>query len=197
MRTRLSSFCAALAIAGVAIASHAAADANDGRELDDGHVEISAVPVAGSDVPMIVVRAVVKSPPASVWKVVSDCAHYAERLPHTASSRLVSRSGNKVTCEVTLSVPFPMPNLTAVTLATHEEAPDHMTRSWKLVRGDYAFNEGSWDVRAHDGGKSSLVVYKVHAKPNTAVPGFIKDMAQKKALPQLIERLRAEAAKIK
>jgi ribosome-associated toxin RatA of RatAB toxin-antitoxin module len=184
----------ALGVVLLLVASAVAAD--DGKDLDDLHVDVSSLDVKGSDVPMVVVRAVVRSPPANVWKVVSDCAHYKDRMPHIAASRLVSQVGNKVTCEVTLSMPFPLANLTAVTEAAHEERPDRMTRTWKLVRGDYTFNEGSWEVRAHDGGKSSLVTYRVHAKPHAAVPGFLKEMAQKKALPELIGRLRVEAAKI-
>jgi len=144
----------------------------------------------------VVVRAIVDSPPASVWKIVSDCARYKDRLPHVATSKLVKKDGNKVTCEVTLSVPFPMPNLTAVTEAVHDENPAKMTRTWTLVRGDYEINDGSWEIVPIKGGASSLVTYRVHAKPKAAVPGFIKNMAQKKALPELIERLREESAKI-
>jgi ribosome-associated toxin RatA of RatAB toxin-antitoxin module len=182
-------------LAALAIAPPAVAE--DGGDLESGRIDVSTVAVKGSDVPMVVVRAIVRSPPANVWKVVSDCAHYKDRLPHTAASKQLSKSGNKVTCEVTIAVPFPMSNLTAVTEAVHDESPERMTRTWKLVRGDYEFNDGSWEVRPHDGGKASLVTYKVHAKPNAAVPGFLKNMAQKKALPELIERLRVEAAKIK
>jgi ribosome-associated toxin RatA of RatAB toxin-antitoxin module len=186
---------ATFALALAALAATSPAPADDARSLEDGHVEITTTDVPGSDVPKVVVRAIVRSPAASVWAVVSDCAHYKERLPHTAASRLVSVSGKTVRCEVTIAIPFPFPNLTAVTEATHEVAPDHMTRTWHLVSGDYVVNDGSWDVRSIDGGAASLVTYTVHAQPKGGVPGFLRSMAQKKALPELMERLRTEAAK--
>jgi hypothetical protein len=105
--------------------------------------------------------------------------------------------GSTVTCQVTISIPFPMANLTGVTEAVHEERPDRMTRTWKLVRGDFDFNEGSWTIESYRGGAASLVTYRVHVKPKTIVPGFIRSMAQDKALPELMQRIRIEAAKVK
>lgn len=161
-----------------------------------GQVEVKTVPVAGSS-PKIVVRAVLELPPKKIWQIVSDCAHYKDHLPHVAASELVKKSGNVHTCKVTIAMPFPLSNLTATTEAVHDETGPGMSRKWKLVSGDYKFNEGSWEVRPIDeAGTSSLVTYTVHAEPNTAVPDFIRERAQKKALPELIERVRTEAAKL-
>jgi hypothetical protein len=41
-----------------------------------------------------------------------------------------------------------------------------------------------------------VVTYSVQAEPTTAVPTFIREQAQKKALPELMERVRAESAKM-
>jgi ribosome-associated toxin RatA of RatAB toxin-antitoxin module len=180
---------------GLFVASPVRAD--DASDLDSGKILVSSVPVTGSSEPEHVVRAVVESPPASVWKVVSDCAHYKEHLPHIAESAELSRVGSTVTCQVTLSLPFPVSNLTAVTAAIHDVRPDTMTRTWKLVRGDYEFNEGSWTVESYRGGAASLVTYRVHVKPKSLVPAFIRTMAQEKALPEMMVRLRTEATKIK
>jgi ribosome-associated toxin RatA of RatAB toxin-antitoxin module len=168
----------------------------DDAELEGGKVSVTSVPVAGSTEPEHVVRAIVESPPASVWKVVSDCAHYKDRLPHVAASAELSRVGHTVTCQVTIAMPFPVSNLTAVTEAIHEEGPGGMSRTWKLVSGDYDFNNGSWTVVPYRGGAASLVTYRLHVKPKTAVPAFIRNAAQEKALPDLIARLRVEAARM-
>jgi hypothetical protein len=65
------------------------------------------------------------------------------------------------------------------------------------VRGDYKTNEGSWEVKPADAsGTSSIVVYSVHAEPNTIVPASIREAAQKKTLPEMIARVRSEAAKL-
>lgn len=162
-----------------------------------GAVQVNVYSVPNSNTPKVVVRAIIEQPPRKVWAVVSDCAHYSSRLPRVAKSRLVSKVGNKHTCEVTISLPFPLSNLTAITEATHEENEKGMTRRWKLVSGDYTVNNGSWEVRPLDAtGTSSIVTYSVQAEPTTAVPDFVRAQAQKKALPDLIERVRLESAKM-
>ena len=45
-------------------------------------------------------------------------------------------------------------------------------------------------------GTSSLVTYTIHVEPNISVPDFIRDRAQKKTLPEILQRVRAEAAKL-
>ncbi len=189
---------APLAAAGLFAALALAPDAGavDAQaSLDAGKILVSASPVPGSPEPEHVVQAIVEAPPAKVWRVVSDCAHYKDHLPHVAASAELSRVGQVVTCQVTIAVPFPMSNLTAVTEAVHEDHGDRMSRTWKLVSGDYEFNEGSWNVQSYRGGAASLVTYRLHVKPKSAVPGFIRNLAQDKALPELMERVRVEAAK--
>jgi ribosome-associated toxin RatA of RatAB toxin-antitoxin module len=171
----------------------------DGQPLPaKGETQVNVYNVAGQKTPKVVVRAIIEQPPRKVWAVVSDCASYKSHLPHVAKSRLVSRVGNKHTCEVTVELPFPLSNLTAVTEAIHEESDAGMTRRWKLVSGDYTVNNGSWEVRPLDAtGNASVVTYTVQAEPTTAIPDFVRMQAQKKALPELIERVRNESAKIR
>lgn len=170
--------------------------ADDAADLQAGKILVTSVTVAGSPEPEHVVRAIVESSPASVWKVVSDCTHYKDRLPHVAASQELGRTGSVVTCQVTIAMPFPTSNLTAVTEAVHEEHADGMSRKWKLVRGDYEFNDGSWTIESLRGGSASMVTYRVHVKPKTAVPGFVRTLAQERALPDLLARVRVEAAKL-
>jgi hypothetical protein len=58
-------------------------------------------------------------------------------------------------------------------------------------------NEGSWEIKPTDGGKKSIVVYSVLAEPNTSLPAWIREAAQKKAIPEMFERVRVEALKVK
>ena len=164
---------------------------------DAPKVDIKTFSVAGSDTPKIVMSATLDVPPKKVWAIVSDCSRYKGRLPRVAAAKQLDKQGNKFTCEVTIEMPFPLSNLTAVTEAIHEESDKGMSRRWKLVRGDYKINTGSWEVKPVDGdaGKS-FVVYTVHAEPNTIVPASIREAAQKKTLPELMARVRSEAAKL-
>lgn len=187
---------AALAVLSLAAAAARPAAADPALPAK-GEVEVKAFAVAGSDTPKIVVRAVMDLPAKKIWQIVSDCAHYKGRLPRVASSELVKKAGNVHTCKVTIAMPFPLSDLTATTEAVHNESDQGMTRRWKLVSGDYKVNEGSWEVKPlNKEGTQSLVTYTVHAEPNTAVPGFIRESAQKKALPDMIEHVRTEAAKL-
>jgi ribosome-associated toxin RatA of RatAB toxin-antitoxin module len=167
------------------------------RGDDEPKVDIKTYAVPGSDTPKIVMTATLDVPPKKVWAIVSDCSRYKERLPRIAAAKQLKKEGNKVTCEVTIEMPFPLSNLTAVTEATHEETDTAMSRRWKLVRGDYKVNEGAWEIKAADAnGTTSLVTYSVHAEPNTVIPSAIREAAQKKTLPELMARVRKEAAKL-
>jgi ribosome-associated toxin RatA of RatAB toxin-antitoxin module len=181
-----------------ALTAPVGASAADPSRLASGEIDVKAFAVKGSDTPKVVMTAVVEAPPEKVWQVVSDCSRYKGRLPRVASAKLLEKSGKKHRCEVTIEMPFPLSNLTAVTEAIHEEDDRLLARRWRLVRGDYKFNFGSWEVRPFDDKRTkSLVTYTVHAEPNVPVPAFIRDKAQKTALPELMQRVRAEAKKIK
>lgn len=162
----------------------------------EGQTELRTEAVTGSDAPRVVVRAVFPVPARKVWQIVSDCATYQDHLPRIAASKLVQREGAVHLCEVTVAMPFPLSNLTAVTREVHTESATGMARRWTLERGDYLVNQGSWEVTALGDGSRCLVVYTIHAKPKTRVPAWMQESAQKKALPELFERVRTEAAKL-
>ena len=170
--------------------------ASEAVAVDPGAVDVRATPVARSDMPKITAKAVLSGPPEKVWAVISDCSKYKGRMPRIAAAKLLKKEGNKHTCEVTIEVPFPFSNLTAVTEAVHEESAEGMSRRWKLVRGDYKKNEGFWEIKPLDGGKKSQVTYSLHVEPNTSLPSSILEAAQKKAIPDLFVRLEKEAAKM-
>src|SRR5512132_4382902 len=151
-----------------------------------GEIEIKSYSVAGSSVPKLVLRTVMDVTPKKVWQIVSDCAHYKEHLPDIASSEILAKSSSGDTCKVTYSMPFPFSNLTGVTESVNEVSERGMVRRWKHVSGDYKLNTGSWEVKPVDAaGTSSLVTYTIHVDPNVAVPGFLRDSAQKKTLPEI------------
>ncbi len=159
-----------------------------------GQIEVKSYAVPGSGAPRIVVRSVMDLPAKKIWAIVSDCAHYKDHLPRVAASELVKQEGNVHTCKVTISMPFPLSNLTGTTAAVHEESETAMSRRWKLLSGDYKVNEGSWELKQI--GAQTLVTYTVHVEPNISVPDFIRDSAQKKSLPEMFERVKAEAGKL-
>ncbi len=170
--------------------------AQDAR-LEKGEILVKTQAVKGSDIPRIVVRGVIEAPPEKVWEIISNCGNYHRTMPRIESSKLVKKSGDKVTCKVEIDLPFPMSNLIATTIATHTERPDGFSREWKLVEGDYNFNEGSWVLSWFKSDPNrTMVVYTVHAEPKNAVPDWMREKAQKSSMPGVIERLREEVAKL-
>lgn len=188
MRTR--HFRAALtsvALLALALPGQAAEDVE--TRLDRGEILVSTRPVAGSDMPEAVLRAVVDAPPERVWRVIDDCGNYKKTMPRVEASRQLERGAHRVVCEVTVDAT--VTSLTAVTEATNVVGPPQWSRRWKLVKGDYTRNEGGWTLEPFGPtGKRTRVTYRVHAEPKVSIPSFMLRKAQRSALPDLIERLR-------
>ena len=173
------------------------------KALSSGKVDIKFVELKGYDPPEARIEAVVDAPPATVFKVINDCANYKNTMPRIASSRLLKKKSlggtkSQHICEIIVDMPTPFDNLAAVTKATHTEGPDEWSRKWTLVRGDYSVNRGSWVLtKFNKEGTRTRVKYRLHAEPNTSIPEWIRTRAQKSSFPDLIERLREETKKVK
>ena len=184
-----------LALAITVASSLAYAQSDDA--LAGGEVFVTSEPVAGSEVPRFIVTAVVDAPPAKVFEVVANCARLTERMPRVASAEYVSRTKTGARCKVTLDMPFPLSNLTAITQDRRKESPDIWYRKWTLVEGDYHVNDGSFVLVPFQGDANrTLVTYSIHAIPKTAVPDFLRERAQRSSLPDMIERIRKEVLKL-
>lgn len=171
----------------------AAADAAPSLEerIATGEVVIQTRRVPGAELPEATVHAVIDAPPSKVWAIISDCARYKRTMPRIKDSKLLSQSGNKTVCEVTVDMPFPLSNLTSVSEATHVIGPPTWERKWHMLRGDFARNEGAWILsNFNPEGTRTRVVYRVLAEPNTAVPNAIIKKAQQSSLPNMIESIR-------
>lgn len=169
----------------------APAAASKAERLAKGDVIVTTSKVKGYDMPKAHVEAIIKAPPAKVWKIIEKCGDYAKTMPRIAKAKEVSRKGNVVTCDVTVDLPFPLDDLQAVTRAKHTEKDGTYKRAWTLLKGDYQVNTGSWTLSPH-GKNQTLVKYEVFAVPNVSLPTFLQETAQQNSLPNLIEKLRKQ-----
>lgn len=157
----------------------------------DGRIDVWMVDVDGYDTPKAVVKAMINAPPEKVWPLIDKCAKYDKTMLRIANSRLIKKTGHTHICEIEVDMPFPMDNLVAVTKAKHKAGPDKWSRKWKLVRGDYTVNTGSWVLTPYDeAGTKTMVHYQLLAEPTSSIPDWVRDKAQRSALPKLIEHIR-------
>lgn len=168
--------------------------------LDKGEIFVSTEDVKGYDFPRMVVTAVVDAPPEKVFEIVGNCDRFTERLPRVKESKILKKTPTSYTCQVTIGMPFPMSDLTAVTIDQRKLGPDVWYRKWHLVEGvetSYTHNVGGFILRPFAGDPNrTLIRYEVHAIPKSSVPDFIRKSAQKKSLPGMIERIRKEVSKL-
>ncbi len=165
------------------------ADANE--RLAGGEIIVVTSDVDGYDVPKVTVYGVIDVAPERVWDAVSNCDGYVGLMPRIKKAREVSRSGSTIRCDVTVGLPFPMNDLRALSTAEHNEGPPEWKREWTMVEGDYQVNTGSWRLRKFQGDDNrTLAIYSVHAVPNNRVPERIRNRAQERSMPGIIEALR-------
>lgn len=160
--------------------------------LARGEVVIEHERVPGSTTPMLVVRAMIGSPPEAVWQHIDQSSRYAEFMPRVKEARELSRDGDAIRTRLTVDMPFPLKNLTATTRAKHTVEPGvRYTREWTLEQGDYKVNEGRWTLEPFDGdAQRTLAEYRIHVVPKVPFPKWFRTAAQEKAMPKMIAALR-------
>ena len=161
--------------------------------LARGEVVTRTQPVPGSKTPRLILDAMVSAAPAKVWVVIDDGERYQDFMPRVKASHVLRREGGEVRSRVTVAMPFPLKDLSAVTDAVHEvdEEADRYVRRWTLREGDYKRNEGSWTLRPFNEERTQTWVhYELHVEPKIRIPKKIAAAAQGKAMPALIDSIR-------
>lgn len=165
------------------------------RRVLRGDIVIETEAVPGYSAPRLLVHAVIDAPPERVWPLIDDSSRYTAYMPRVKACRELSRVGDVVETQMTIDMPFPLKDLTAVTRAKHTViAGERYSREWELVRGDYERNTGSWTfVPVADDPGRTLVRYEIHVVTRSKVPKKVVAMAQERAIPGLIQALRDNA----
>jgi hypothetical protein len=179
----------------------------DEAQLARGDVVASMRSVANSDVEEAIAKAVIDAPPALVWSIVSDCGKLQTWMPAVIESRLLKTEAPVAAdgptalavlhCRVVVDVPLPFTDLVSVMRWVNAVDPGKMwRRRWTLVEGDFHSNDGDWTVLpwGSDGTKS-LAIYRMHAKPRVPLPDAVLAFVQQSTLPDVMHKLRAEAAR--
>ncbi len=175
------------------ISTHASADLV--TKLAAGEVVIKTTDATDTRPQKVKAVGVIKAPMEKIWPLIDQCAQYPKTMLRIHKAKEISRKNNRVRCQITVELPFPLSNLTCTTDAIHTVKPGVLyKRAWTLVKGDYKTNSGSWTLAPfQDSLTETLVVYETNAEPNIALPDWIRKSAQEKTLPDLFMHLRKQA----
>lgn len=158
--------------------------------LTVGEYRIKNRAMPGTGIPQVSVVGVMEAPPDKVWRIIDDCNSYRRSMPRVIRSKELSRSGGKVVCQTEVEMPFPFSNLHSESESVSVMEPGKWSRSFHQARGDYAKNEGSWQLTpcgAAD--EHTRVDYVVHAIVRTAVPDALVRSGMKSAMGDLYKKL--------
>lgn len=162
----------------------------DQKKLDAGEVLIKPVPPSGGSGIAVKAAALIDAPPERVFSVVDDCGHFHEFMPRTEKSEERSRTADRSICFVEISMPFPFSNLWSETEVVRAKRPDGgWSRQWRLVRGSYKKNSGSWTLLPHGEGRT-LAIYRLDTEPDIALPDALIRSAQAGSLPDVFTAVR-------
>ena len=153
----------------------------------------------------------IETPPAIVFRVLSDFEHYRDFMPYVTESRILERksTGETVTYVTYARVapPFvserdyPLSVRTFDGVASHDgafkiewaAAPDIKPEVKGVVR--VRLNEGSWRGEPLDGGKHTRLTYTLLTNPGGLIPDFVLDLSNTIAIPELFDSVRKRSLK--
>lgn len=142
--------------------------------------------------PTIITIGLFDNDPDALWGIIDNCSEYKNNLLSISRSKETYRKDNIRHCKITVDLPFPLPNLSSTTEATNTVVPGIMwKRTWKLLKGDYEHNSGSWVLYPYgDDDEYTLAIYTIQAVPNIFVPQGLVDYMRKRNIPKLYKKLR-------
>lgn len=170
-----------------------------------GDVEVQEREHPGSRVRDVQTVAVVDAPPAVVRRVLTDWARWAEVMPYTREGRVVAvEEGGRVVHLYTVVDP-PVVSRRDYTMRLVDEGPvggGALRVSWTasdkgpppragVVR--VTIVEGFWLLEPVDGGARTRATYRLHTDPGGSVPAFAARLANREALPGVLEAVRRAA----
>ena len=168
--------------------------ADDWQALTHGEIVTSQTeePNAdGSAQSNIESSAIIASPAARVWSVVTDVEARSKFIPGVKKSSIVRVEGHRIW--VTLHLRFFLWNIRYQVVDVLD--PEHGLAAWTLdksVDHDIADTTGSWQIAPLPSGRETLIRYRAWIDTGHPVPRFIADFFIKRSLPKIVGGLRSE-----
>lgn len=144
--------------------------------------------------------AVVDAPMDHVMKIVTDYDHYSEFLPHFKVSKVLSRRGDDALVYLEVGI---IKNTTTLwgqlKLKSSTDAKQKRTITAKVTKGNMTQFAATWEVTPLDGGKRTLVDFRILVEPKLPLPSAVfsaeNEKAAARSLKAVRKRVRGPAAK--
>jgi len=134
----------------------------------------------------------IDAPAEHVFRTMTDCAQALKFVPHLVRCSVLETApdGSWQTILHEVSYGWFVPRASYVFRAEYE--PFERVR-FSGVRGDFAENEGVWELIPRSDGAATVVTYRAQVVPRFYVPSWIVLASLKRDLPALLQGLRARS----
>ncbi len=132
----------------------------------------------------------IAAPPATVWRVMTDCAHAPRLVVNLKSCRVIDRDplGRWDVREHISKGGLIMPAVRSVFRSEYDKP---RTITFHRVGGDLKVLEGSWRLEPLNGGTGTRVIYETRVAANFAAPAPIVRQVLRHDVPKALTNLRA------
>jgi len=135
---------------------------------------------------------IISASPEAVFAVVAAVEKYPAFYERMAAARITKRRGpGDYDFYYRIDMPWPLSDHWCFTRNTHEvdRKKRRYRRRWKMIKGTFHHNRGSWTVRPWGDGKA-ILHYEVTLKPMVSAPDFVLHHVSRVALPRSVTAIR-------
>jgi carbon monoxide dehydrogenase subunit G len=170
---------------------------SDWRDIEQGRTFIHLSEEPGSAVKKGVAIAVIDQDSERVFRVVTDNEHFAEFMPWVKISTVETGTDGSAINHQELDLPFVKDREFKVRISnsvTERDGEQIWRSAWTHVKGfgNIEDTTGSWTLLEY-GENRTLVIYEVLTDPGGSIPRFLKNLATKRTLPDLLDSVRQRA----
>jgi len=131
----------------------------------------------------------IDAPADQVFRTMTDCAQALKFVPHlTRCAVLETAPDGSQTILHEVDYGWFLPRASYVFRAEYQS---YERVRFSVVRGDFAENDGVWQLMPRRDGAATVVTYRAHVVPRLYVPRWIALALLKRNLPALMQGLRA------
>lgn len=147
----------------------------------------------------VMARSRIAAAPQTVFRVVTDFAHYSEFMPYTAMCRIERATASEFWVYQRLEFPLISNRHFVVKVALHpcngiagfQGTVWHQDNEFLLPPDDTGaiqprVNSGSWELWPVEKGRQTEAIYYLHSDPGGAIPAFLVNLVNNHALPEVI-----------